>query len=130
MPRFTNKARERINVTRAFYCPEKMMSDNVKLDAEDIGRFRFCVETRKDGLKTVRSYQKGKYIILSRLLMNPIEDEVVDHINGDRLDNRKENLRVCTQAENLRNRKMNKNNSAGFKGVARSGSKWRARITF
>ena len=106
------------------------MVDDVVLDPEDIGRFRFWVETRKDGVKVVRSWQKGKGIILSRLLMNPNVNEVVDHINGDRLDNRKANLRVCTQSQNLQNRKMNKNNSAGFKGVAKSGRKWRARITF
>lgn len=64
-------------------------------------------------------------------IMPPTTDEV-DHINGNKLDNRKHNLRVCTHAENTKNRSPNKNpGNSRFKGVdfqKRSGT-WRARIT-
>lgn len=63
--------------------------------------------------------------------MNPQKGMVVDHINHDGLDNRRENLRVCTQEENNRN-KRSLSSKSGLKGVvpvSRPGTKpWRAFI--
>ena len=41
----------------------------------------------------------------------------VDHINGNPLDNRKKNLRVCTHSQNQMNRKLRRDSRSGFKGV-------------
>ena len=54
---------------------------------------------------------------LHRFLLDPPSDMHVDHINGNSLDNRLSNLRICTHAENMRNRKMHKNNKCGMKGI-------------
>lgn len=57
-------------------------------------------------------------IYLHREIMRAKKGQVIDHINGNTLDNRKENLRFCTTRQNSRNAKKNTNNSSGFKGVA------------
>lgn len=56
--------------------------------------------------------------------------ETIDHINGDRSDNRIANLREATQAENMRNRAKQSNNRSGFLGISysRDHKKWRAAI--
>ena len=54
----------------------------------------------------------------------------LDHINGDRLDNRIENLRPCSMQENNFNRKSLGGSSSQYKGVSQFRNKWRARFTF
>ncbi|MFH1371800.1 MAG: HNH endonuclease signature motif containing protein [Planctomycetota bacterium] len=60
---------------------------------------------------------QAKIIYLQRQIMQPPDHLVVDHKNCDSLDNRRENLRVVTQAENMRNRRKRKNTSSRFIGV-------------
>ena len=55
---------------------------------------------------------------LHRFLTDCPQGMVVDHINGNTLDNRRENLRVCTQKENVRNQhKLAKNNKSGYRYI-------------
>ena len=52
-----------------------------------------------------------------------------DHINCNKLDNRKSNLRFSDASQNGFNSRLRKNNTLGFKGVRPSGSRWQAQIT-
>ena len=69
-------------------------------------------------------------IYMHRFILDAPPDKVVDHVNGDTLDNRKENLRLATRAENLRNRPKERSNTSGYKGVWRNKKRWAASITY
>lgn len=69
-----------------------------------------------------------KIISLHTLLMNPPKGMVVDHINHDGLDNRFENLRICTMSENARNGLMRRHNSVGYKGVTFNHGKYQSKL--
>lgn len=65
----------------------------------------------------VLSGKTSKILMTHFIMGKPEKGFVVDHINRNRLDNRKDNLRFCTLAQNNMNRKMQKNNTSGYTGV-------------
>jgi hypothetical protein len=76
-----------------------------------------------------RKNQKQTCLYMHRLIVNPPDEMYTDHINGDKLDNRRCNLRICTNKENTRNKKKTCGTSK-YKGVSWDikSSKWRASI--
>ncbi|MEN6576325.1 MAG: HNH endonuclease [Phycisphaerales bacterium] len=75
----------------------------------------------------------GRSISMHRLIMNPPRGMWVDHKNGDRLDNTRENLRIVTPTQNRHNSRSGprrgKPKSSQFIGVTRSGDRWKVKIT-
>lgn len=65
---------------------------------------------------------------MQNAILKPPSGYVVDHRDGDALDNRKENLRVATPTQNCRNKGPARSNKAGFRGVSPCRSMWRATI--
>lgn len=64
---------------------------------------------------------------MHRFIMGTPDGMVTDHINHNKLDNRKSNLRICTTRENQWN-SVQKAGISGFRGVSMIGKKWQARI--
>ena len=65
-------------------------------------------------------HSKGQQRDLSHVVLDIQKDDsvVVDHINGDPLDNTRGNLRICSQGENVLNKRFMSNNTTGFIGVS------------
>jgi hypothetical protein len=73
---------------------------------------------------------KGKHIRMHRFLMDSPQSMVVDHIDGNTLNNQRKNLRVCTHLQNIKNHKKNSKNTSGYNGVnLMHGKYWRAYIS-
>lgn len=90
-------------------------------DAQRLDGFRFYSKrTLRSGsvrAVSVKAYRDGKGRPLTHVLMDVPTGYVVDHINGDPLDNRRENLRVCTPKENGRNIRRPVGARLPFKGL-------------
>ena len=84
----------------------------------------------RNGYPSVWLGGKRKIQYLHRLVMDAPKGVQVDHIDGNKLDCRRTNLRLCTHAGNMRNSRMRKNNTSGRKGVSwhRRYGKWQAQI--
>lgn len=67
---------------------------------------------------------------MHRLIMKTPDNLYTDHINRNRLDNRKSNLRICTPKQNAYNRSIQSNNRSGYIGVVWEArrNKWRAQV--
>ena len=103
----------------------------VVMDAEDEHLLDDMAVDIKKGYVRTRSNKTHKRQSLHRIIMQPLSVFVGDHINGNTLDNRKENLRVCTIQENARNNKGHSGRKSPYKGVyfdthAKGVKKWRA----
>lgn len=67
-------------------------------------------------------------ILLHREVMGNPKGKQIDHKNENKLDNRRQNLRVATHGQNIQNRGALSNNKIGIRGVSRHNSKFRAII--
>jgi len=83
-----------------------------KDDFEKLSKYRWYIN--KAGYAANDS--KPRKVMHRFILSNPKEH--VDHINRNKLDNRKCNLRLCNQSQNTANTKLNKNSKSGYKGVS------------
>lgn len=65
----------------------------------------------------IRTTVDGKTVYLHQLLIGLPSNREIDHINGDKLDNRRINLRPATHAQNNQNKGLRRDSTTGYKGV-------------
>lgn len=86
-------------------------------DYGELSRHKWHKCTNQRGTVYAQRWKDGVKHKMHHQIMGRKEGALVDHKNGNTLDNRRENLRFCTYAENAQNRVASKKNTTGFKGV-------------
>lgn len=110
-------------------------------DFEWLSQWKWCAHLHPQSGKyyVVRSKTtkgKKKTVRMSREILEITETNIyVDHINGDTLDNRRDNLRSATNTQNQWNSGLSTSNTKGLKGISYSPTrtsfkKWQAKIRF
>lgn len=106
------------------------------VDAADIGLISgisWCASKNRNttyATATMRDNGSQKWVGMHRLITGAETGQVVDHIDGNGLNNTRRNLRVCTNQQNIFNQGIRTTNRSGYKGVHwnKSLGKWRAQI--
>jgi hypothetical protein len=100
-------------------------------DFDMLSEHKWCAVKKSKTFYAV-SRINGKVVYMHHLILSIRKNQVIDHIDGNGLNNRRENLRRATRQQNLLNRGVQKNNSSGKKGVTycRQTKKWRAIIAY
>ncbi len=98
-------------------------------DFEWLNQWKWCADAAGYAVRGIGKNGKTQIIKMHRLIMNTPFGMGTDHINGSVFDNRRCNLRICTFAENLRNRSVRKDKkSCKYKGVYKGSNNWQALI--
>jgi putative SOS response-associated peptidase YedK len=104
-------------------------------DYKELSKYRWYYKkwrSREYAERTISVNGKPKNIQMHRVITGAKPGEEVDHRDGNGLNNCRENLRVCTHVENIRNQKRRVDNTSGYKGVTFENQQkqkpWRARI--
>jgi hypothetical protein len=103
-------------------------------DAADVGKHLWHIGSDGYAATTIKTDGKWTHLSLHRFLLAPPPGMQVDHINGNRLDNRRSNLRICSNSENQCNSKSKPTMNGRpvgcrYKGVYVKGFRFRAQIT-
>lgn len=98
-------------------------------DYEAVSCYKWQAKRDKHTWYAVRTYNFKKIQMHAQIMRTPVGRKT-DHADGNGLNNRRENLRVCDSNQNGANRRLNSTSVSGFKGVSfdKDRGKWSARI--
>ena len=98
------------------------------IDYDDYEKIKnYCWYETKQGYIATREPINKKIILLHKFIFS--QNGTIDHINRNRKDNRKQNLRIVTIQQNTMNKSLQKNNKSGYKNINKHKNKWQVRIT-
>lgn len=87
-------------------------------DFDELSKFKWCCANVGYAIRFRNIEGKRKSIYMHRFLLSALPKQEVDHINHNKLDNRRSNIRLATSRQNKFNTKLRANNKSGFKGVS------------
>lgn len=99
-------------------------------DYERLSKFGWFYHKNGYAMRSYKIDGNSKKSRMHREVLMAPKGKDVDHINGNKLDNRKSNLRIATRSQNNANSKLSSHNNSGYRGVGwmPARNKWRARI--
>lgn len=99
-------------------------------DYEGVILYKWYLDKRGYPITNIRPNGKKRSISIHLFLLGHARGLHIDHMDGNKLNNQRYNLRRCTVSQNAMNRKINVNNKSGFRGVSwiESRNKWDVRI--
>ena len=87
-------------------------------DFEELSKFKWFVGGTEYAARNIHTPGRSpSAVLMHRVIAKTPHGMYTDHVNRDKLDNRRSNLRVCTQSENMYNKIIQSNSTTGFKGV-------------
>lgn len=101
-----------------------------KEDVEKISNHIWCLNSVGYVVTASKIKEEKSVLLLHRLILHPKDSEIVDHIDNNPLNNKKENLRIVSKSQNGMNSRTPSNNTSGVKGVSwdKKSNKWHAYI--
>lgn len=103
-----------------------------QIDFDEFSKHAWQINQRGYAYRKMKIDGRYKNVRMHRYVMGVLlgDPREVDHIDGNRLNNQRSNLRICSHGENMYNYKKPVTNTSGFKGVkpAKANGRWRADI--
>lgn len=108
--------------------------EEIIIDSSDLEKCKqYKWSTDSNGYPRTNTKNLREYLFIHQLISNSYTNNkiIVDHKNLDKLDNRKENLRICSASQNNMNKKIQMNNTSGIRGISwhKIHNKWQSSIS-
>lgn len=123
-----------IPLTKGFYCiidkDDYPLISQCRWQAKLANRFNKTPYAHSGATKRPDGTRNTERVLMHRFILGLTKnDPDVDHRNGNGLDNRRCNLRLCSSSQNAANQEKHRYNTSGFKGVVlRPSGKWAVRL--